>query len=56
MTATLVENGTTGSPDGPSRAGAPSVRETWEVGLLLAAAGIQYVRSPPGRVYIPRPS
>ena len=38
MTATLEQNGTTGSPDGPGRAGAPSVREPWAVGLPPAAA------------------
>ena len=37
MTATLEQIGTTGSPDGPGRAGAPSVREPWAVGLPPAA-------------------
>ncbi|HET8813124.1 MAG TPA: hypothetical protein VFM67_11050 [Gaiella sp.] len=33
MTATHEHAGTTGSPDGPGRAGTPSVREAWAVGL-----------------------
>jgi len=33
MTETLEQIGTTGSPDGPGRAGTPSVREAWAVGL-----------------------
>jgi hypothetical protein len=33
MTATLEQTGTTGSPDGLVRAGAPSLREAWAVGL-----------------------
>jgi hypothetical protein len=33
MTATLEQTGTTGSPDGPIRAGAPGARTAWAVGL-----------------------